>query len=114
MTDLSPVWISTIAFCVLTTVGFIILAEWSAGGAAPWSIAAGVVRGIHDWGDDKPSPVRIVSTPATAPQPPMDTGALPLPPLVTIEGQPAPKVEEYPSADELAQVEIEELTTRRR
>ena len=114
MTDLSPVWISTIAFCTLTTIGFIILAEWSAGGAAPWSIAAGVVRGIQDWGDDKPEPVRIISTPATEPQPPMDTAALPLPPLTTIEGQPGPKVEEYPSADELAQVEIEELTTRRR
>lgn len=113
MTDLSPVWISTIAFCVITTVGFIILAEWSAGGAAPWSIAAGVARGIHDWGDDKPEPIRIVSTPATEPQPPIDIAALPLSPLSTVDGQPAARLEEYPSAAELELVETEELSSRR-
>ena len=113
MTDLAPVWISTIAFCVLTTVGFIILAEWSAGGAAPWSIAAGVARGIQDWADEKSQPPRIVSSPATEPQPPTDTAAMPLPPLTTADGLPVAAVEEYPTADELAQFEVEELGTRR-
>lgn len=114
MTDVQAVWISTITFMILTTVGFIILAEWSAGGAAPWSIAAGVVRGIREWADTDEEPVRIVSTPATEPQPPMDTAALPLPPLATVDGQPGPKVDEYPSAGELEQVEIEEITSGRR
>jgi hypothetical protein len=105
MTDLSPVWISTVTFCVLTTVGFIILAEWSAGGAAPWSIAAGVVRGIHDWADDRPVVTRVVSTPATEPQPPIDTAALPLPPIT----DPAREA----IVEDLAEVEFEEVTSRR-
>jgi len=32
---------------ILTSVVFVVLAQWSAGGAAPWTIVPGVARGVR-------------------------------------------------------------------
>ncbi|MEO5918029.1 MAG: hypothetical protein ABIQ17_00565 [Candidatus Limnocylindrales bacterium] len=34
---------------ILTSVVFVVLAQWSAGGAAPWTIVPGVARGVRHW-----------------------------------------------------------------
>jgi hypothetical protein len=83
VTGLAMIWISTIVTTATTAVVFVLLAQWSAGGAAPWSIAPGLVRGIRDWGqrDEDLEPFRVVSPAAQLPEPPINVAALPLSPL---------------------------------
>lgn len=44
MSDQAWIWLCTVATIVSTSVIFTLLAIWSAGGAAPWSILPGLVR----------------------------------------------------------------------
>ena len=83
MTGLAMIWISTIVTTATTALVFVLLAQWSAGGAAPWSIAPGLVRGIRDWGrrGDDLDPIRLISPRAQIPEPLINMAALPLSPL---------------------------------
>ncbi len=111
MTGLALIWLTTAVTIVLTAVVFVALAEWSAGGAAPWSIVPGFARGVRDWlhREEDLEPLHVVSPRAEEPPPVRDTAALPLPPLETEEREPEAWVEEYVDADELAEIEVEDL-----
>jgi hypothetical protein len=61
--------LSTALWCVATTVLFILLAHWSAGGS--WGITDGIVRGVRSWTggpSEDLSPIRV-SPGAIDPQP---------------------------------------------
>lgn len=108
-------WISTIVTTATTAVLFVLLAQWSAGGAAPWSIAPGLVRGIRDWGnrEEDLEPIRFVSPAAEIPEPPIGVAALPLSPLDYARHQPDDDVANDHDPGAWVDVEIEELGTRR-
>jgi hypothetical protein len=115
VTDLRAVLLSTITLVVLTAIVFLLLALWSAGGAATWSIAAGVARGVRDWarGRDNAEAARGVSPQAIEPEPPIDTAALPLPPLSSSERNHEAWLEEGVDQAAAAEIEMEEIRTRR-
>ena len=48
MTDVQLAWLSAIAWFVLTTILFLVLARWSAGEGL-WGGLPGIVRGLRDW-----------------------------------------------------------------
>jgi len=105
------VWISTIVTTATTALVFVLLAQWSAGGAAPWSIVPGLVRGIRDWGqrDEDIEPFRFVSPAAQLPEPRIDVAALPRSPLDAARHGVAS--DDDPGVSFVA--EVEELGTRR-
>ena len=109
------IWISTIVTTATTAVLFVLLAQWSAGGAAPWSIVPGLVRGIRDWGqrDEDIEPFRFVPAAAQIPEPRIDVVALPLIPLDSARHQPRRVVAHEDDPGFCRGAEIEELFTNR-
>jgi hypothetical protein len=106
-------FLGTLATIVVTAVAFVLLTRRSAGGPVPWSIAAGLARGVGAWSRQDPGPFNWISPRSQDPAPPIDTTRLPLPPL---EGQRRrPEDSAVPGADPefLAGAEIEELGSRR-
>ena len=103
MSDLGLIWLSTVVTVVATSLLFVRLAQWSAGGPAPWSIAAGMAHGISDWASDGPDPLRSVSPQA------VELTALELDPraVASLRRPPAPARPDPPPA-----AEVEELWTR--
>lgn len=62
MSDLALIWLSTIVTLLGTAILFVLLAHWSAGGPAPWSVAGSLARGIADWATpDGADPLPAVS-----------------------------------------------------
>lgn len=47
------IWLSTIAWFVLTGALFILLARWSVASGS-WTILPGLVRGVRDWAAREP------------------------------------------------------------
>jgi hypothetical protein len=115
MTSIALTWLSTAALLAITVVVFVVLAEWSAGGPAPWSIVPGVTRGVRDWihRQEELEPLHLVSPRAEEPPPEMDSMALPLPPLHPEGPEPEAWVEEQVDDEILAEVEVEDLAKRR-
>lgn len=115
MTGIQLTWLTTAVTVVVTAVVFFVLAEWSAGGPAPWSIVPGFARGIRGWvhRQEDLEPLHLVSPQAEEPPPPIDDAALPLPPLETEERAPEPWIEEDVDPETLAAVEITDLGKRR-
>jgi len=101
MSDLQLIWLSTILTVLATAMLFVLLAQWSAGGSAPWSIAAGVARGISDWASPGAERPRTVS-PRALELPPLEMDPLA---VASLRRPPAPK----PQPD----AEVEELWERR-
>lgn len=115
MTGLAMIWISTIVTTATTAVVFVLLAQWSAGGAAPWSIAPGLVRGIRGWGHrtDDLEPVRLVSPMAETPEVPIDVAAINPGHFSSSRHGAQHGAADQANADAPVDVEIEELGTRR-
>jgi hypothetical protein len=118
MSSMTPVvltWLSTAALLALTIVAFVVLAEWSAGGPAPWSIVPGLTRGVRDWihRQEELEPLHLVSPRAEEPPPQVDSEALPLPPLHAEEPEPEAWVEEQVDDEVLAAIEVEDLGKRK-
>ncbi len=113
------IWISTIVTTATTAVLFVLLAKWSAGGPAPWSIVPGLARGIRVWGrrEDDLEPIRFISPMAQTPEPPIDVAALPLSPFQSARREPQEGVAVEGDGDAPVdvdvEIEIEELGTRR-
>jgi hypothetical protein len=115
MTGLTMVWISTIVTTATTALVFVLLAQWSAGGAAPWSIVPGLVRGIRDWGhrDEDIEAFQFVSPAAQIPEPRIDVAALPLSPRDSARHEPRRVVADEDDPGFSVGAEIEELFTNR-
>jgi len=101
MSDLQLIWLSTVLTVLATAILFVVLAQWSTGGSAPWSIAAGMARGISDWASAGPDRPRAVSP-----------RALELPPLEMDELAVA-SLRHPPLSEPQPQAEVEELWERR-
>ncbi len=115
MTGLAMIWLSTIVTTATTAVLFVLLAQWSAGGAAPWSIVPGLVRGIREWGhrEDELEPFRFVSPMAEIPEAPIEFAALSPGQFGPSRHVAQPGTEDRAARDAPADVEIEELGSRR-
>ena len=55
LTDTQLTFLSTLAWVVLTSVGFTVLVRWSTGDGS-WSVLPGLVRGVRGWLDEATTP----------------------------------------------------------
>ena len=55
LTDTQLTFLSTLAWVVLTSVGFTILVRWSTGDGS-WTVLPGLVRGVRGWVDEHATP----------------------------------------------------------
>ena len=115
MTGLAMIWISTIVTTATTAVVFVLLVQWSVGGATPWSIAPGLVRGIRSWGHrtDELESLRLVSPMAEPPEVPIDLAATNPGHFLSSRHGAQHGGADRANADAPVDVEIEELGTRR-
>ena len=115
MNDLAMIWMSTIAMIVVTAFAFVVLAEWSAGGPAPWSILPGLAQGVSDWvrSADEVDWLGRISPRAEEPGPPLNTGASSPGPPWADPGELEARVEEHVDPELQAEVEMEEVHRRR-
>ena len=66
LTDSQLTLLSTLAWLVLTSIGFTVLVRWSTGDAS-WTVLPGLVRGVRGWVDDRAQPPGMSDgTPAAA------------------------------------------------
>ncbi|TAL06003.1 MAG: hypothetical protein EPO00_11930 [Chloroflexota bacterium] len=94
MTDLAWIWLFTIVTILATSIIFVLLAIWSSGGAAPWSIVPGLIGS----------------------RPTESVAESPLPPLAMTQGsavQGSGSMRATETRPDLAGADIEELGTRR-
>jgi hypothetical protein len=108
-------WLGAVVTIVVTAVAFVALTRQSAGGPVPWSIVAGLARGIRTWSRSREdlTPFRLISPQAEDAAPPLDTSLLTLAPLEKHPREPEAWVEEGVDPAILAEVEIEELGPHR-
>ena len=52
LTDTQLTFLSTLAWLVLTSVGFTVLVRWSIGEGS-WTVLPGLVRGVRGWVDER-------------------------------------------------------------
>jgi hypothetical protein len=55
LTDTQLTFLSTLAWLVLTSVGFTVLVRWSTGDGS-WTVLPGLVRGVRGWVDEHAAP----------------------------------------------------------
>ena len=58
------IWLSTIAWFILTGILFVVLARWSTASGS-WTILPGLVRGVRTWAAHDAPPRRVSSSPAS-------------------------------------------------
>lgn len=54
LTDSQLTLLSTLAWLVLTTIGFTLLVRWSTGEGS-WTVLPGLIRGVRGWAEDRTS-----------------------------------------------------------
>jgi hypothetical protein len=55
LSDTQLTFLSTLAWLVLTSVGFTVLVRWSTGDGS-WTVLPGLVRGVRGWVDERTTP----------------------------------------------------------